>query len=546
MAEAARSSATTGERIELRLTVIADSADADLVIDAAESDDLAAFSVAAGPLVGNSAAGVFWCERRGETLDPATTLGDSGIRWGDRLLLARHAGEPTRVGGSPAAELVITGGPCSGQRWELGIGSYSVGRDGGCDICLLDPSVSRHHLDLEVTTDAILASDAGSSNTTAIDGRALAPGSWRPVLPHDELELGRSLARLRHLGSLAQPGIVQRRGRLDFNRPPRVNQQAEPFTLKLAAPPSRARKARLPLAASLLPIGAGVLLFVLLKSPVMLAIAGLSPLMAISSFLSDRRGGTKSYARGSAAFRKALAGAVSDLDVALVSEAQERRRESPDASTLIARTRDLAASLWERRSGDADFLVLRIGVADLPARARVELAEGGEEELREAAEQELGTRRTVAAVPLTIDLPKLGIVGLVGARPASVGLARWLILQAAILHSPGDLVIAAALGPDTRADFDWLKWLPHLRLDRINVEAAAVALDPPAAQELMREVGALVAGRVAQRRATKSTSTRHCLTLPRATSPRSGSAATPVTFLARPGRSSKPGRRRPA
>ena len=505
MTEAARNSATSGERIELRLTVIAGSAEADLIVSGAETDDLAALSSAAGPLVGHTATGAFWCERRGLSLDPATALRDCGIRWGDRLLLARHLGEPTRVGGSPVAEFVISGGPCSGQRWELGIGSYTVGRDANCDICLLDPSVSRHHLDLEVTSDTIRVSDAGSSNATAIDGRALAPGSWRPVAPHDELELGRSLARLRSLGSPTQPGIVQSRGRLDFNRPPRVNQQAEPFTLKLSAPPSRARKARLPLAASLLPVGAGVLLFVLLKSPVMLAIAGLSPLMAISSFVSDRRGGTKSYARGSAAFSKALASASSELDAALVFEAQERRHESPDASTLIARTRDLAATLWERRCGDGDFLSLRVGVADLPARARVELADGGEEELREAAERELRTRRTVPAVPLTIDLPKLGVVGLVGARATCVGLARWLIVQAAILHSPGDLVIAAALGPETHEDFTWLKWLPHLRLDRINVEAAAVALDPAAAQELMREVGALVAARVAQRRSTKHT-----------------------------------------
>jgi S-DNA-T family DNA segregation ATPase FtsK/SpoIIIE len=497
-------SGPSGERLELRLTIVSGTRETDCIVDAAAADSVAALAEAAAVTLDESNAAGLWCTRRGQALEGNVAVANAGIRWGDRLLLAGYVAEPTRVGGAPVAELVVSGGPCAGQRWELGVGGYTLGRDSDCRVRLSDSSLSRHHLDIEVTQDAIRVSDAGSSNGTAIDGRALAPGSWQRLRQHDELELGRSLVRLRYLDAAPEPGVVQRGGRLEFNRPPRVNPEVEPFKRDLGAPPSRGRKTRLPLAASLLPVGAGVLLFVLLKSPVMLAIAGLSPLMAISSFVSDRRGGKKSYARGSAEFRAALKTAAGELDGALEAEAAQRRRESPDASSLIARTRELAPSLWERRPGDSDFLCLRIGVADLPASSTVQIGDGGEQELRVAAEQELSTRRTVASVPVRVDVRELGVVGFAGARASTVGLARWLILQAAVLHSPGDLVIAAALGPDSAEDWSWLKWLPHLRLDRVGIEAPAVAVGRVAAEQLLSEVRELVVSRGAQSRAARA------------------------------------------
>ena len=247
-----------------------------------------------------------WCERRGELLDGDLELGAAGIRWGDRLVLGAVAGEPTHVGGTARVELLISGGPCAGERFELGDGTYRLGRDPDADIVIDDPSISRHHLDLRVDESGVSAADAGSSNGTALSGRPLPHGSFTLLRASDELELGRTLLRVHPLGAAPAHGVAQRDGRLDFNRPPRVSPPVAPFERDLPAPPSKARKGRLPLAASLVPLGAGLLLFLLLKSPVMLAVAGLSPIMALSTFISDRRGGRKSFARESAEFRAEL------------------------------------------------------------------------------------------------------------------------------------------------------------------------------------------------------------------------------------------------
>ena len=56
----------------------------------------------------------------------------------------------------------------------------------------------------------------------------------------------------------------------------------------------------------------------------------------------------------------------------------------------------------------------------------------------------------------------LGALALVGGVADTSALASSLTLQAAALHSPEDLVMAAAVSP-RRGMAGWLKWLPHCR-----------------------------------------------------------------------------------
>jgi S-DNA-T family DNA segregation ATPase FtsK/SpoIIIE len=489
------------QRLELRISVSAQGRERDLVVRASATERVGRLTEAVAAELGVPGERRLWCERRGELLDGETPLGGAGIRWGDRLVLGVAAGEPTHVGSAARVELAIGGGPCAGERFELGDGVHRLGRDAGMEIAIADPSISRHHLDLRVGESGVSVADAGSSNGTALNGRALERGGFVTLRERDELELGRTLLRLHPLEGAPGHGLTQRDGRLDFNRPPRVNPPVAPLERELHAPPSRARKARLPLAASLVPLGAGLLLFVLLKSPVMLAFAGLAPLMALSTFISDRRGGRKSFARESAEFRAELEQALAEMARALEDEAVRRRAESPDAPALMARLAEMAPTLWERRPTDVDFMCLRLGVADLPAESRVTIQDGGEAEIRAEAEAMLGASDTVPSVPLALDCRAAGVVGLAGERSRAAGLARWLALQAAILHSPGELVVMAAMTPETYEEWSWLKWLPHLRPDRVGLRSSAIAVGRTEGESLLAEVRDLARQRRGQARA---------------------------------------------
>jgi S-DNA-T family DNA segregation ATPase FtsK/SpoIIIE len=493
-----------GGRFELRISVSDGEREADLLVRTTSDDRVGRLAEAAAEELGADAGLGLWCERRGEQLDPAAPLARAGILWGDRLLLVSPVREPTRVGGKARVELVLTSGPCAGECFELGEGGYSVGRAPGMDIHIDDPSLSRRHLQVIVNSNGVHVADVGSRNGTAVNGYALAGGTHH-LSEDDELEMGRTLVRVRGLGQTADHGVAQRDGRLDFNRPPRVSPPVMPFTRELPAPPSKARKRSLPLAASLVPVGAGLLLFLVLKSPIMLAVAGLAPIMALSTFIGDRRGGKKSFSRESVDFWAELEKTMAELAHALENEAIRRRAESPDAPALMRRLINMEPTLWERRPLDSDFLCLRLGVADLPSQSAVAMKDGGDQDIQAEAEVRLSPQRTVRSVPLTLDCRRAGMVGLAGDRVAATGLARWLILQATTLHSPGELVVMAALTPETLTEWSWLKWLPHLRPDRVALQSPAIAVGRAQAEELLADVRELARQRRGRARSSAST-----------------------------------------
>ena len=485
-----------GERHELRISVSTGAEEHDLRVLASPADTIDKLTHRLCEHLKVRGRPSLHCERRQAELPAELTLDRAGIRWGDRLTLAGGGPrEPTRLGGDPLVEVLVTGGPCTGQRFELGEGAYSVGRGHEVDVQILDPSLSRRHLDLTVERSGVSIVDPGSRNGTALKGVGLAVGETRRVRPTDEIELGRTLLRTRPIAAATAAALPVRGGRVAFNRPPRITPADEVFARELDAPPNKARKGRIPLAASAVPLLAGLILFLLLKSPVMLAVAGLSPLMAITTFVSDRRGGRKSFARQSREFRRELELALDELDGALEAEAQARRLQAPDASTLGERLTELAPSLWERRPEHSNFLRLRVGVADLPAASRVIVQKGGDAELRASAEEQFARRRRVPAVPFTIDAREVAVIGLAGPSESVDGLARWLVLQAALLHSPADLVILAALGRDRAVEWSWLKWLPHLRPQRVGLSLGPVAVGRQDGAKLLAELCELGVGR---------------------------------------------------
>jgi S-DNA-T family DNA segregation ATPase FtsK/SpoIIIE len=444
---------------------------------------------------GGPAEPQLWCERLGEQLGRDKELRHAGLRWGDRLLLGIATGEATRVGSHPQIEVVASGGPCAGVRFELGVGTHSLGRDSITDIVIADPSISRHHVDLRVGPAGVAVVDVGSSNGTAINGTAIAPRVDMPVGERDELEVGRTNLRIKSLSSSAGVNGPTRDGRIDFNRPPRVKRQLRPFQREIKAPPEHPRKVRLPLMASLLPLLMGAGMFFLTKSPYMLMFVALSPAMAISTYVSNRREGRKTFGQASSTFESELADAIAGLDQGLSEEAIARREASPDAPTLADHAQEVDASLWQRRPGDDDFLRLRLGVADLPAHSTVSIAKGGNEETRKKALATLEAKASVPSVPLTVDMKRMPVVGLAGDEEATAAAARWMVLQAALLHSPGDLVLMAALSPERSEEWEWVKWLPHMRPDRLGIESEPVVVGRGESEALLSQLRELVAER---------------------------------------------------
>ena len=196
-----------------------------------------------------------------------------------------------------------------------------------------------------------------------------------------------------------------------------------------------------------------------------LLFAGLTPLMMLSGAAGDRMHWRRSRRRTAVDYRRRREAADRQVTAALRAETLARRAESPDPVTLALLATTPAVGLWAR--GREDAMPVRIGTADQPATVRT----------RSAARA--ASAGTVRDVPLTLDL-RAGPIGLVGPVEVVAGLARWLVAQVAVAHSPADTSLAMLLSPGAAARWQWARWLPHLH--------GRVGADPADRLELIREL----------------------------------------------------------
>ena len=244
---------------------------------------------------------------------------------------------------------------------------------------------------------------------------------------------------------------------LDFNRPPRLLPPERATRFQLPAPPSAAERRPLPFLMAAVPLVMGVAMAYFLHQVYLLAMAGLSPVMLIGSQLSERGHGRKTAARQAAAYREHKARIEHDAREALEAERAERAAQFPDPAAVLSIAAGPRRRLWERRRTDPDYLVLRVGTADLPSS--VELTDPEQDEHR---------RQVVWPIPdapVTISLPGRGVIGVAGPGDIPRAAGRWLVAQAAALHSPNDLRIYLLTDSSGKASWEWARWLPHCRPD---------------------------------------------------------------------------------
>ncbi|MFZ0833807.1 MAG: type VII secretion protein EccC, partial [Mycobacterium sp.] len=166
-----------------------------------------------------------------------------------------------------------------------------------------------------------------------------------------------------------------------------------------------------------------------------------------------------------------------------------------------------SARMWERRPGDTEFGVVRLGTGDvslamtidkpqIPAASKIEPATG--HALRKFLLQQRHVRNTARVVWLERQ-PGLALVGELDSDErsrdeptASVrGVARSMICQLAAFHSPTDLQVMVVSAAPSR--WDWIKWLPHCQYtpvrdgcgDRRLLFASPAELETFAGDELL-------------------------------------------------------------
>ena len=163
-----------------------------------------------------------------------------------------------------------------------------------------------------------------------------------------------------------------------------------------------------------------------------------------------------------------------------------------------------AGRLWERQCTDPDFGVLRAGTG--PQRLATTLVapqtgpvEGLEPVTALALRRFLRAHAVVPDLPVALSLRGTGAIWLeaapgAGPEPARA-LARALVAQYVLWHSPADAQLAVVAPPYLAPEWEWVKWLPHAGHPRYRDAAGPARMVTAQADDVRRWWEAELAGR---------------------------------------------------
>ncbi|MEV7984844.1 type VII secretion protein EccCa [Micromonospora sp. NPDC085948] len=172
--------------------------------------------------------------------------------------------------------------------------------------------------------------------------------------------------------------------------------------------------------------------------------------------------------------------------------------------------------VWERRPADPDFAVVRVAVG--PQTLATPLVPPVTRPLEELEPMTAGAlRRFLDAYSVVPDLPvalSLRSFARVHVRPAgrsgggapatggpptgdpaAQALVRAVLTQLAVFHAPDELLVAVCAGPERRACWEWVKWLPHAHHPSRTDALGPVRLVTSSAAELERLLADVLASR---------------------------------------------------
>lgn len=378
---------------------------------------------------------------------------------------ARGAGRspatgPT-VGGVPLV-LTVVGGPDCGRALPLSPGRHRVGRSPSCDLVVDDPGISRVHAEVVLDRDGLEVRDLGTTNGSRVDGRDAAGGPVSGgavrVRAGEEWRLGHSTLEVRPAKELPGRRQATGEGTLTVSPRPVVGAPSPPVRIDFPARPTPPRRRRLPWVVLVAPVPlAAALTFFF--GPRMLIFALLSPLMMLGSVLGDRSTSRREHRDDLASWREQTARAAARVDAAVSLERRARLAVAPDPATVLAAAEGRNPRLWERRPGAPAYLHVRLGLGQL--ESTVEVQDGTAPER---------IRPPVPHSPVVVDLAASQVLGVVGPGHPRTGLARSLLGQLLVLHSPHELRISVVADDDAwTAPF---AQAPHLR-ERSEVPASA-------------------------------------------------------------------------
>ena len=341
---------------------------------------------------------------------------------------------PTALPPRHLLELHVVEGPSAGAWVPLGASEVTVGRGRGAVLRVSDRCVSRHHLTVGLDSGRVVVASNDPTNGTLVDDQPLSDA--REVTIGSRIAIGDSVLQLSRRDPVPE---------VTWPDPPAAVQ------VRMPTAPHPPEKRPWPLAMALLPLVVAGGAALLLHNPMFLMFAILSPVMLLAQYLTDRRGGSRSHRRTTAAYRKDRAHAEETVRRALEHEVAVRRVRTPALGTTLRVARCGSSARWSRDPTVEMRVRLGSGTVTSAVTRRPEGHAFGDDDAQPVM---------LARAPVELDLHAARRVELAG--PQRYLLAQSLITQVATWFSPRDLQIRICCSTPDHPAWQWLRFLPHV------------------------------------------------------------------------------------
>lgn len=422
-----------------------------------------------------------WDEYREIPVDVA--LSETGLRDGSLVGVGGPVGA-VRDSVDHGIELRVIGGTGAGLVFRLRQGRFVLGRQATCAIPVPDPEMSREHAAVEISPEgAVTICDLGSSNGTSLEGAGVGT-SPVPLAYGQVVQLGGTFVTVCPVDP--RDGVLTDDGQCGyvFNRRYRIRRPASTAEIEFPNAPQEEEKAGFPWLMMGAPLVLAVGMAAVLKQPEYLMLAVMSPVMTLGSTVHDRQTRKRRSGKANADFETKAAEAERQAQEAVQEERTRRRSEAPDPATLVLSALGPRGRLWERRADDDDQLNLRLGLATQPSVVRM---------------VNHPSPPPAWAVPVSVPLPTVGVLGVAAEQTVARSVARGLLLQAAVLHGPEDVRVVLLTESAAESEWDWVRWLPHTQLDA-NRGIVSIGNDPETLASRIKELQQSITTRLADRR----------------------------------------------
>ena len=206
---------------------------------------------------------------------------------------------------------------------------------------------------------------------------------------------------------------------------------------------------------------------------VLMSAAGtvMTTIFTVVKYITDRKEGQENKRLREKTYREYLLKKRKEIYAAYQNEEEANHYNYPEVKELARMVGQYSPRIYERSSDDDDFLNVSLGqvMADCHFRIRLstdELKDKPDELELEA--QELKREFSKMKQPVVVDLKKAHL-GLVGEKSVIHEQLKLLVAQLTFFQSYHDLEIVTIYNNRFDADFQWMRWYPHLRIHAVNV-----------------------------------------------------------------------------